>query len=100
MAEVTRISATLVEVNGLWVLLPLSVPILLTGSALLTLLFARKRHIVRMTILWAKVVVFLGFCFLAMFSIGIFYLPAAVALLIAAVSDLLPREVDVAGQEK
>ena len=38
MTEVARYSASLTEVNGYWVLLPLSAPVLATGLALLSLL--------------------------------------------------------------
>ena len=87
-AEVTRATATLVEANGIYVLFLLLVPILLTGSALLAILFAHKRRFIRGALLWAPVILLLGFCLLAIFSIGILYLPTALALLVAAVSDM------------
>ena len=98
MAEATRTSATLVEVNGLYVLLLLLVPILLTGSALFSILFAHKRQVIRMAMLWTPIVLLVGFCLLAIFSIGIFYLPAALAVLVAAISDLASPEANVEGQ--
>ena len=42
-------------------------------------------------VLWGVGLLLLGFCALAMFSVGIFYLPAALALLIAAAANLLGR---------
>ena len=39
-------------------------------------------------VLWGAGLLLLGFCALAMFSVGIFYLPAALALLIAAAASL------------
>ena len=100
VAEATRTSATLVEVNGLNVLLLLLVPVLLTGSALLSILFAHKRQVIRMAILWTPVVLLLGFCILAIFSIGIFYLPAALAVLVAAISDLFGQKTIGEGQHQ
>ena len=99
-AESSRTSATLVEVNGLYVLVLLLVPILLTGSALLAILFAHKRQLIRKAILWTPVVLLLGFCLLAIFSIGIFYLPAAFAVLVAAISDLVGQKTIGEGQQK
>ena len=41
--------------------------------------------------LWGVGLLLLGFCVLAMFSVGIFYLPAALALLVAAAASLRRR---------
>ena len=41
--------------------------------------------------LWGVGLLLMGFCVLAMFSVGIFYLPAALALLVAAAASLLRR---------
>lgn len=98
--ESMRTSATLIEVNGFYVLLLLLVPILLTGSALSAILFAPKGQVIRRAMLWTIVVVLLGFCWLAIFSIGIFYLPAAFAVLVAAVGDLSARERDDESQRQ
>ena len=45
-------------------------------------------------ILWSPVVVLIGFCAVAIFSIGVFYLPAALALLVAAIADFSSQEGD------
>ncbi len=96
-AEAVRTSATLIEVNGIWVLALLLVPILLTGSGLTAILFSHKRRVIRTTLLWGPVVLLLGFCVLAIFTIGIFYLPSALALLVAAMSDpLITKQDDAA----
>ena len=100
MAEATRTSATLVEVNGLYVLLLLLVPVLLTGSTLFSILFAHKRQVIRVAMLWTPLVLLLGFCLLAIFSIGIFYLPAALAVIVAALGDLSGQKTIGEGQQQ
>ncbi len=88
--EVIRSSATAIEVNGLHVILLLLVPILLTAITLLGLRL--QQTTMRKILLWSPAVVLLGFCFVAIFSIGMFYLPAALALLVAAIADLGGQE--------
>ena len=88
----TRYSATAIEANGLHVILLLLVPILLTGIALLALRLTTKRQAVRQVLLWGPTVVLLGFCAVAIFSIGVFYLPAALTLFVAAIADLGGQE--------
>lgn len=84
--EVTEFSATAVEVNGLQVILLLLVPVLLTGIAVLALRLADSRQTRRKILLWSSSILLLGFCAIAIFSIGAFYLLAAFALLVAAVA--------------
>ena len=88
----TRYSATAIEANGLHVILLLLVPILLTGIALLALRLTAKSQTVRKVLLWGPAVVLMGFCFVAIASIGMFYLPTALALLVAAIADLGGQE--------
>ncbi len=88
--EVIRSSATAIEVNGLHVILLLLVPILLTAITLLGLRF--QQTTMRKILLWSPAVVLLGFCFVAIASIGMFYLPTALALLVAAIADLGGQE--------
>ena len=88
----TRYSATAIEANGLYVILLLLVPILLTGIALLAFRLTAKSQTVRKVLHWGPAVVLLGFCFVAIASIGMFYLPAALALLVAAIADLGGQE--------
>ena len=87
-----RSSATAIEVNGLHVILLLLVPILLTAITLLALRLTAKSQAVRTVLLWSPAVVLLGFCFVAIASIGMFYLPTALALLVAAIADLGGQE--------
>ncbi len=88
--EVIRSSATTIEVNGLHVILLLLVPILLTAITLLGLRL--QQTTMRKVLLWSPAVVLLGFCFVAIASIGMFYLPTALALLVAAIADLGGQE--------
>lgn len=73
-------SATLMEANGAGVLWILLVPLLLTGIAAAAVLFVQRR-LYRKTLLWLPAIALLGFCLVAIFSIGAFYLPAALVLL-------------------
>jgi len=71
----TGFGRTIAEVNGSWVVGLMMIPILIS---LVPLGFpGRPALIVATVLLWAFVVV-------GSFSIGLFYLPAAVALLLAA----------------
>jgi hypothetical protein len=67
--------ATLVEVNGGWVAIPVLFPV---AIALLPVVFRQRWvRIAAAVVLWV-------FAFLAGMSIGLFYVPAAVAMLVAA----------------
>ncbi len=74
-------TSTLIEVNGSWGVFVLSVPILLTGLVL--------RHVWQddagIALPWIVALVLVILCFLAIFSVGIFYVPAAIALGLTAV---------------
>ena len=82
-----RHSATLVEANGLYVIALLIVPVLLTGLALLSFRLTTMSQTVHRVLLWGPTLVLLGFCVVAIFSIGVFYLPVAFALLVAVYAD-------------
>jgi hypothetical protein len=71
-------SATLIDENGPWAAFLLCVPVVL---ATLGLWVALRRH---KTLAWIFAGVLLIFCVLGGFSIGLFYLPAALVLLVAA----------------
>ena len=70
---------SLVEANGVSVLGLLALPVLLAGVGLAAV--GRRRR----SILVAVMVAMVAFCVLAAASVGLFYLPAAVALVIAVV---------------
>ena len=90
-ASVVRHSASFVEVNGIGPLLLLFIPVALTGVALMTLLALPRigawgdvRSIRLPAILWALTVALLAFCLLGYLSFGVLYVPAALALIVAA----------------
>jgi hypothetical protein len=70
--------ASLIEENGSWVIGLFAVPVALTGVGVLGA--ARKHRILA----WSAAWVLLAFSLVTGFSIGLFYAPAAVALLVAA----------------
>ena len=70
---------SLVEANGMSVLGVLVVPVLLAGVGLVAV---RRRH---RGVLMVGMVALVAFCVLALASVGLFYLPAAAALVIAVV---------------
>ena len=93
--EATRYTATLVEVNGLWVIWLLTVPVLLSGLAVLAVRLTDAGQLRRKVLLWVCTLPLLAFCAAAIFSIGLIYLPSALALLCAAVSGSVERPAKV-----
>ena len=69
---------TIVAENGLWVVVPLCIPPVLAALGMIAV--ARRRR----ALVWVLGGVLLGFAVLSGFSIGLFYLPAAIALLLSA----------------
>ena len=92
--EATRRTQTLVEANGLWVLWLLLIPIVLSGLALSVIRFTDAGQTIRKVFLWLPALVLLAFCAVGMFSIGLFYLPVALALLVAAVTGSASSSTD------
>jgi hypothetical protein len=78
VVTITRTSASLIEENGVWVVGLLCIPVALTALALC---FAVRR---RRVLLWACGLVLLGFVVVSGFTIGMWYVPAALAVLIAS----------------
>ena len=78
--EVVRHSeqASLLAENGLWALGLLAIPLALTGLGV----FGAARRL--RVLLWGVAGVLLAFSVLSSMTIGLFYLPAAIALLVAA----------------
>lgn len=70
--------SSLIAVTGTWVLSYLAIPIILTVLAFVALV-ARLR-----AVMWMLAILLFALCILAAWSIGVFYVPSAVALLIAA----------------
>ena len=77
--------ATLIEVNGLSAALLIVIPVALTAITLNASLPGATRPRLMLILRWAAFVLMLLFCIVSMLSIGLFYLPAAVAALIAAI---------------
>lgn len=76
---------TLIEVNGLWSALLLVIPVALTAVILIASLPGALRPRLMLTLRWASFALLLAFCAVSILSIGIFYLPAAIATLVAAI---------------
>ena len=87
--QATRYTETLVEANGPWVLWLLLIPVLLSGLPLVSIRFTHPGQARRRVLLWTPAVVLLAFCAVGIASIGMLYLPTALALLIAAIADSL-----------
>ena len=65
-----------------------SSPVVMSVLALLAIAFAVPGQTRRKALLWTPALALLVFCVVGIFSIGLFYLPALVALLVAAVHRL------------
>ena len=85
------------EVNGLYIFVPLMVPVVLTGIAAATLRFTDRTKPVRGWFLWAPFGLLMGFCVISALSIGIFCLPSALLLLVAAIANNPYRHLSEAG---
>jgi hypothetical protein len=77
----TTMRGTLLQANGLWALVPLSLPVVLTAAGLAARSSAQRRSVIRTAAALLTVFVVLG-----ALSVGPVYLPAAAALWIAALS--------------
>jgi len=93
----TRVTATLIQVSGLWVLLLLALPVVLSALALVSILLSDPGHARGKVTLWASALLLLAFCVVGSFSIGIFYLPAGLALVVSALFDSRGRAAESAG---
>lgn len=78
-------SATLIEVNGLWVAVPLVIPVALTAVTLIASRPNAPRPLLMATLRWASFALLLLFCLISALSIGLFYLPSAIAMLVHAI---------------
>ena len=71
---------TLIQANGLWVLAVLFLPVVLTAAGLAARASTQRRSVIR-----AGALLLTAFVVLAGFSVGLLYLPSAVALWVAAI---------------
>jgi hypothetical protein len=65
-------------VNGTWVVAELAIPVVVTAVALVALVAGRRMVVMTLALL------LLVLCVLSALSIGVFYIPSAVALVVAA----------------
>ncbi len=77
------------EINGLWATVPIFVPVVLTGLALITLLIWKGPRLGATLILAGLATVLLAFCAMGYLSFGVIYSPAAFVLIIAAIAHWL-----------
>ncbi|HZA22537.1 MAG TPA: hypothetical protein VFA32_08035 [Dehalococcoidia bacterium] len=89
--EVVHVSASLIEANGWGALIPLLVPVALTALGLAVVWTWDGQKARNQLLVWVLAAMLVVFCGLAMFSLGIFYLPAALALLASAIVISLKR---------
>lgn len=81
-------NASLIDVNGPGVLLALLIPVAISAVGLSAVAFKSLNRRLRRGLLWGSAVLMLVFCGLALFSVGAFYLPAAAALIVAAIAGI------------
>ena len=93
LAPVYSSGATLIEQNGLYLIWILLVPVLLSGVVLLAIHFMDAGHKGRKVLLWTIALVLLGLCIALYISIGLLYLPMALALLVVAIREGGPTAV-------
>ena len=89
--EAARSTATLIEVNGLGVVPLLLVPVLLSGIAVWAVRDTGSGRRGRRILLWVLAIVLLGLCAVSILSIGMLYLPTALAMLVAAIAGSAAR---------
>ena len=77
--------ATLIEVNGLSAALLIVIPVALTAITLIATLPNPAHPRLMLILRWASFALMLLFCIAGALSIGIFYLPSTIAMLVAAV---------------
>ena len=89
--EVVQSTATLIEVNGWGVLPILLVPVVISGIGLLAALVAGRGLILRRAPLVIAGLLLMGFCIAGSFTIGMFYLPAALAMAVSGAASFVQR---------
>ena len=82
---------TLIEVNG-WSAFPIVLaPVAVSGAGLLGVILVGPGRALRRAPLGISALLLLGFCIAGSFSIGMFYLPAALAMAVSAAIGLSQR---------
>ena len=83
-SQPVRATATLIEVNG-WSVLPIVLaPVVISGAGMLGVILAGPGLVWRRAPLGIAALLLLGICVAGAFSIGMFYLPAALAMAVSA----------------
>ena len=90
-ADAERTTESFADVNGLYGVAAALLPVVMTGAAVLGTLALGGRLLVRLAVLGTALIAVLAFCFAAILSIGLLYVPAAVALTVAALADVAHR---------
>ena len=83
-----RMTLTLVEANGLRVLPIVLLPVVLTGIGLWASLAGNGSRKVQSWGIWGATVFLALYCLVGAWSVGLFYMPAGLALLVAAIIEL------------
>lgn len=87
--ETIRGTATLVEVNGFWVVYLLVAVTLSSGAPLFV---ALTRPTLQRLVTWVFALLLVAFSILGSWSIGLFFMPSAILLLIAGIVMLFIRK--------
>jgi len=87
--ETIRGTATLVEVNGTWVVYQLCAVTLVSG---IPLFVALRWSALQRIVTWLSALLLTGYSILGSFSIGLAFMPSAILLLIAAIATLFIRK--------
>ena len=77
-------SASVIEINGLRIIPILAIPVALTAAAAMAVLLLPTRPRFGMSLAWTCTISIVLFSLLGAFSIGLFYFPAAMALILAS----------------
>jgi len=91
-SQITETHTSLLAANGLWAIVPLLFPVVIT-ALLLGVALSGNRKAAELTA-WPLAAILLGFCVLSGFSIGMFYLPAALVSIVTAFL-LLRRKTEI-----
>lgn len=87
-------SGSLVTVNGLRVLLVLVVPVAITGLGLFATISSMVTYGVARILLWASGISMALICLIGALSVGVLYIPAALAAMVAAIAGPVRMETD------
>jgi hypothetical protein len=82
-------TATLVEVNGTWVVNQLFGVTLASG---VPLFFALRRSALQRLVTWVSALLLMAYSIAGSFTIGLAFMPSAILLLIAAIATLFIRK--------